>query len=319
MAEVIKRFFEIAGNSQQETRECWLFVIGKHGSGKSTLLNTFFENTTDLYRLEPSKSTFGYEYTVIQYQVDTFVHIVEVNETSIKNHVLIDLMKKHAENAAIAVLFDSQELWNVQKTIDELLIPLFETPLSELDPKLANQYSKFLTTLWSDEPVSLGNGVLTMNSGLPIFFIASYPESMESLDDVKFDSYLRYIREPALQFGAGISLTNSKSLLSVIISCILRNPLSKDLREKICNRKDYFLPPGWDSSVKLESIEKVELTNESNEDASFEIKKAQEWQEFLTDLQKEKQEPVNATPVRASAATPINSPQAEPDFLSQFE
>ena len=188
MAEIIKRYFEISGNQSQENHDCWLFVVGRHGSGKSTLLKTFYESSTDSFKLEPAKSTFGYESAVIQYNVDTYVHIIEANDSSSNNKVLINLLRLHPENSAIAVVLDSRELWNVQKQIDELLIPLFETPLSEFDQKLAIQYSNFLPTLWSDDPVALGKGVLSMNSGVPIFFIASHTDEFESLDDVKFDS-----------------------------------------------------------------------------------------------------------------------------------
>ena len=319
MAEVIKRFFEITGKEQQETRDLWIFVLGKHNSGKSALLKTFFENTPDQYRLEPSKSTFGYEYTVIQYKIDTFVHIVEANETGSENAVLVDLLKKHAEQAAIVVLFDSHEFYDVQKTVDELLIPLFETPLSELDTKLAVQYSKFLTTLWTDEPTALGNGVLSTNAGVPIFFVAGSPETLADFDDVKFDSMMKYIREPALTFAAGISLANSVSLLPVIISCINREPLSKELRDLICNRSDYFLPPGWDSPSRIENIQNLELTRENNEDENYVIKSAQEWQDFLVDLETIKHEGATPAPSKVAPVTVQASAASEPDFLSQFE
>lgn len=323
MAEIIKRYFEISGNQSQENRECWLFVVGRHDSGKSTLLKTFYESTTDSFKLEPAKSTFGYESAVVQLNMDTYVHIIEVNDSSSNNKVLINLLRLHPENSAIAVVFDLREPWNVQKDIDELLIPLFETPLSEFDQKLAIQYSNFLPTLWSDEPVALGKGVLSMNSGVPIFFVASHTDEFESFDDVKFDSHMRFIRESALTYAAGIGLSNSKSLISVIVSCILRTTLTKELREKIGNRTDYFLPPGWDSPARLQNIERIKVTNDKKDETVTEIKKAQEWQEFLTELQKVQQVQISASPSKVTpTATPVKA--SEPaddsgDFLSQFE
>lgn len=323
MAEIIKRYFEISGNQSQENHECWLFVVGRHGSGKSTLLKTFYESSTDSFKLEPAKSTFGYESAVIQYNMDTYVHIIEVNDSSSNNKVLVDLLKQHPENSAISVVFDSRDLCNVQKDIDDLLIPFFEGPLSEFDQKLSIQYSNFLQTLWSDEPISLGKGVLSMNAGVPIFFIVSHVDEFESYDDVKFDSHMRFIREPGLTYAAGIGLSNSKSLISVIVSCILRTTLTKELREKIGNRTDYFLPPGWDSPVRLENIEKIKLSNDKKDDIITEIKKAQEWQEFLTDLQKVQQIQASPSPTKATpSATPVKAsepPAESEDFLSQFE
>lgn len=323
MAEIIKRYFEISGNQSQENHDCWLFVVGRHGSGKSSLLNTFYESTTDAFKLEPAKSTFGYESAVIQLNVDTYVHIVEVTDTSSQNEVLISLLRLHSKNSAIAVVFDFNNLSDVQKDIDDLLIPLFETPLSEFDQALAIQYANFLPTLWSDEPVALGKGVLSMNAGVPIFFIASYSEQIKSLDDVKFDSYMRFIREPALTYAAGIGLSNSKSLISVIVSCINRTSLSKEIKEKIGKRDDFFLPPGWDSPARLENIEKINLANDKKDEASTEIKKAQDWQEFLTELQKVKQVQIASSPSKvAPAAAPVaaSEPAGESeDFLSQFE
>lgn len=322
MADIIKRYFEISGNQSQENHDCWLFVVGRHGSGKSTLLKTFYESSTDSFKLEPAKSTFGYESAVIQYNVDTYVHIIEANDSSSNNKVLINLLRLHPENSAIAVVFDSRELWNVQKEIDELLIPLFETPLSEFDQKLAIQYSNFLPTLWSDDPVALGKGVLSMNSGVPIFFIASHTDEFESLDDVKFDSYMRFIREPGLTYAAGIGLSSSKSLISVIVSCILRTTLTKELRDKIGNRADYFLPPGWDSPARIENIEKIKIGGDKKDEAVTDIKKAQEWQEFLTQLQNVKQVQAASTPSPTPTATPVKAPESAPeseDFLSQFE
>lgn len=322
MTQIIKKFLEETRNSQSESRDCWIFVVGRHNSGKTDLLKSFYQFAPENYQIEPSDSTFGYESSIIQYQLDTYVHIIEVTETCADNQVLISLLRQHSEKSAILLLLNSQELCNVTQDIKELLIPLFETPISDFDRKLPTDYAKFLTTFFSSEPMALADDVLTMNAGIPIFFVASHIDHLQTLDDVKFDSMMKYIREPALQFGAGIGLVNSLSLLPVIISCTLRIPLPNELIDEIGNRSNYFLPPGWDSPAKISNIQTIPISKNDTEAPESEIKKSQSWQAFLNQLQNEKRD-VNFTSSKVSKTNlPVEESSNEPeteDFLSQFE
>jgi hypothetical protein len=63
------------------------------------------------------------------------------------------------------------------------------------------------------------------------------------------------MRKVGLEFAAGFALSDASSLFRVLLNCAMRQQLPEDLRVRIGNRSDYFLPPGWDSRQKVDAIE----------------------------------------------------------------
>jgi hypothetical protein len=196
------------------------------------------------------------------------------------------LISEKADRAAIIVTFDCRHLQSVPSTVNTFFQPVVEHTLSRFANRISDEYSGYLTHLWSPDPVALASGVMSSNPGMPVFFVGTFSEGLPKLSPIDFDANVVHLRRPALDYGAGVALSTAPSLLNVLIACALREPLGEELRGKIGLLPDYFLPPGWDSPEKIGDIEPVTLKEESAPEAVAEVKVAQDWQSFLADLEK---------------------------------
>ena len=331
----------LAAGGVSDVQNCWIFIIGKNGVGKSKLVQAFAKSCeSDIS--EPSPSTFGYEYSVFRTKDDIRVHVIESNEIS-GNLVFTELLKKHSTCACLVLALDCRDLGDISSVTDSLVIPLFESVFSTLSDDALEEYKRYLSTLFSDETISLSEGSLTANPGMPIFFVATHDDSLSSKNDMEWDGILKPMRDEGLQYGAGIGVSNSKSLVEVIANCALRKPLPSELRKKIADRSDYFLPPGWDSKEKFGVIEAIKFKAEGGEEKPFEQerpekKQARRLDEFLMEMSFEKQDTAKATPMKSpgpgslgmssAPVTPVtprvsdaemHSDQDDGDFLAEFE
>lgn len=306
MAEAFQNLLEMTGIAE-ETNECWLFVIGGHDVGKTYMISENFAQLNDSqYKITNAQSTFGYEYSVINLQSETIVHIVETTDASPKNLVLSDLIKKHAKNACILVLFKANELNKANDAVEKYVIPLFEGSLTET--QLGEDYQKYLTTYMSAEPISLPSDVMTANPTLPLFFVASFTDNYDGNNDIEFEGLMKYLREAAIPFGAGVATTKTESLLQLCVDCALRHKLAPETVENANVRSDYYLPPGWDSTPKLKTIETFALKESKESKTETTVKTAEEWQSFLGRL----------TEIKHKATSQEATPQKE-DFWTQLE
>ncbi|KAH0790243.1 hypothetical protein GPJ56_005816 [Histomonas meleagridis] len=309
MSRIIKQLLE-AENQTNEQQECWVIIAGNHGVGKSHLIETFFKSISNNTHIQPAKSTFGYEYTVLQYNEIT-VNIFEFTEIDLEHcEIISSLIQDHASKLCILLLFDINHLDVIDATINNLLIPMYSF-LAGLDSSIQDSFAKYLQTLFTDEPISIPS--LSNNSGVPFFFVGTNPEVLDDFDDIQFDGIISHLRKSALEYTAGVALSNSNSLLSAVVSCATRTPLDKELRTKFCDRSDYFFPPGWDSSEKLADIESSQLPKEKQEEATSKTVTIQNWQSFLETLSK--------SGPRESRHPEIAKKEEneEVDFLAQFE
>ena len=330
----------ISGGSS-DVQSCWVFLVGKNGVGKSKLVQQLAKSC-DSEVSDPSPSTFGYEYSVFRTKDDVRVNVIESSNVT-GNVVFTELLKANAQNACLVFAIDCRDLERISALIDELIIPLFELAFSTLSDASLEEYKQYLATLFSDEPVSLADGALTANPGMPIFFVATHGDALATKNDMEWDGILKPMREEGLTYAAGIGVSNSKSLVDVIAACALRKPLPPSLRKKIADRADYFLPPGWDSKDKFGAIENVRYKREGSEEKLFEHeqtekKQARTLDQFLMEMSFEKQDTAKATPLKSPSsktsllksapATPTSPRVPEPeiasegeegDFLAEFE
>lgn len=312
MSSFLKNYLEASGLSQSEHQECTIFMFGQHGVGKSRLISGFSQRFTNSQIVFPSKSTFGYEITSLPYNNNKTVQFYEFTELNNENiNFVNDLIQENAKNACICILFDCKNLSKAQDNIDKFFLPLCEHCLVKLDSKLVEDYPKYLSTLFTEDQIEIPSE--SNNVGLPIFFIGTFHERLDNIDNIMFDGYLKSIRKIAFNYGAGISLSSSKSLLDVLVTCASRLPLENELRNQIGNRTDYFLPPGWDSLEKLNVIEDIPYEEKEEEVKSTKLKEIPDLHSFLNSLSAIKRE---ETPnVKITQKENVK----ETDFLSKFE
>lgn len=309
----LARLLEMAGVTASEKKEIYIFIAGNHGSGKSSLVQSLNKDQT-----KAARSTFGYEYSSFTWQGRVVVNVIEVNETSPENKVLEKLAIENIDKSVMLFVFDIRHPNRIEQQVNELVVPFFEQTLGEFKEK-ENQklLSDYYSTIASNDPISPAPGTMTKPTFLPTFFVASFDDSLADFNDRKFDGYLYSIRSAAVPYGAGVILAHSKSLPQIIISCAMREQIQEELRDKICERDDYFIPPSWDSLEKVNAVEKEEIEDKAEEEKVIEEKKVRDWQEFLGALSAQERETTTSSPRKRQ--TPKVQQTQESDFLSQFE
>ena len=311
----LTKLLEMAGVSASEKKEYYIFIAGDHNSGKTQLVQSFYQKDPP----KPAKSTFGYEFSSFTYQSRVTVNVVEVNETNPENIVLKNLVTQNIEKSVFLFVFDIRHPNRIDNAVKRIVEPFFDQTLADFKEK-DNQklLQAYYSTIASNEAIPPAEGTMTKPTYLPTFFVASFDDSLQEFSDPKFDGYLYSIRNAAIPYGAGVLLSHTKSLLPIVMSCAMREQINEDLRSKVCEREDYFIPPSWDSFEKVNAVDREEVEDKIEEEKVPEEKTVQEWQSFLEDLSKQEREVASPSP-RKRQASKQSIDSAQNDFLSQFE
>ena len=115
--------------------------------------------------------------------------------------------------------------------------------------------------------INLNNDVLITNCGAPIIFVINKSDNPCQKYELKSDFILRHIRKIAINYGATVIFTSTKSNynINVLYDYILHILFNFDLIHKsnLIDKNSYFIPSGYDRFSVLRS-------NDMNKDLDFE-------------------------------------------------
>lgn len=298
MNDPLTKLLEIAGATTQEKDECYLFVFGERGVGKSTFIQALSKENES--RLSPP--TYGYSYTVITFQSIVTVHIYEINNIESKNSLIKKLLSKNPSKSTCLFVCRPTSPASVENMLQKYFYPIINGYLSEyngtdMQADLEKYYSTLIPEENSDRKVEI-----TKHTYIPFFIAGSCGPQFPEPDSKLYSSIMYNLRNSALQFGAGVVLSTSNDILTLVASCALRKQLTKEY----VNLHPEFILPSYDSKAEIEKLEHEEIVEKDLSQTKAEEKTVQNWQTFLQEL-------VDTTQQTQA------KPAKEDDFLSQFE
>lgn len=117
--------------------------------------------------------------------------------------------------------------------------------------------------------ISLNNDVLITNCGVPLIFVVNKTDNPYPKYEDKSDFILRHVRKNAINYGATVVYTSTKSNfnITVLYDYIFHTLLNFDLVHKsnLTDKTSYFIPSGYDRLSVLKS-------NDSQHDLDSEYK-----------------------------------------------
>ena len=117
--------------------------------------------------------------------------------------------------------------------------------------------------------ISLNNDVLIINCGVPLIFVVNKTDNPYPKYEDKSDFILRHVRKNAINYGATVVYTSTKSNfnITVLYDYIFHTLLNFDLVHKsnLTDKTSYFIPSGYDRLSVLKS-------NDSQHDLDSEYK-----------------------------------------------
>lgn len=298
----------LKGSHQVIPNPISIFVLGPHGSGKSKLVSSF---QPDASLIAPSISTFGYEITVISDSDSSEISFIEFTNASSENKLLYDLLKQNYQKSCIILIVDMrnpEEVFELEKQfIQPILKELSHFFESMKERPTLKYYYKTFTVEGNCE-----NKEQFKETYIPILFVGSFDDLITD----NFNESVRPIRECALRYGAGFSVSHSDSLLQIALSLANRKKLDSEICE-FESQDDYFIPNGWDSKEKIKQlpVQKFIKRNDTEEISIVENKDFPTWDEFLERLSKTLQElSEKSTPKSDKNNSNIYFSPTDPDF-----
>ena len=115
--------------------------------------------------------------------------------------------------------------------------------------------------------MSLNNDVLMTNCGVPIVFVINKSDNVYHKYEDKNEFILRHVRKCAINYGATVIYTSTKSNynISILSDYIFHSLFNYDLVHKpnMIDKNSYFIPSGYDRLTVLTS-------NDSQHDLDYE-------------------------------------------------
>ena len=115
--------------------------------------------------------------------------------------------------------------------------------------------------------MSLNNDVLMTNCGVPIVFVINKSDNVYHKYEDKNEFILRHVRKCAINYGATVIYTSTKSNynISILSDYIFHSLFNYDLVHKpnMIDKNSYFIPSGYDRLTVLKS-------NDSQHDLDYE-------------------------------------------------
>ncbi|XP_014677075.1 PREDICTED: cytoplasmic dynein 1 light intermediate chain 2-like [Priapulus caudatus] len=266
-----------------------LIVLGNNETGKTTLIARLEAN-------EVSRKGAGLEYHVIdvqdEYGDDTArlgVWLLDGNpqHTNLFRYMLT---KENLGDTLVLLTASMAQPWAIMDTLDtwcSLLqhhingMGLDNSRLRECRQKLTKTFQEYvepddreadimtaslrqrttLSPLADDDTLPLGDGVLTLNLGVPVLIVVTKSDAMLELEresdyrDEHFDYIQQQVRNFALSLGAGIVYVSVKEnkncelLYKYLLHRIYDVPF--DLTANVVERDGIFIPCGWDNEKKI--------------------------------------------------------------------
>ena len=133
--------------------------------------------------------------------------------------------------------------------------------------------------------MNLNNDVLMTNCGVPIIFVVNKSDNPYQKYDDKTEFILRHIRKIAINYGASVIYTSTKSNtnINILYDYIFHRLFNLDLIHKsnMIDKNSYFIPSGYDRLSVLKSndtqkdldyefSDKIKEEKEENKDIVFE-------------------------------------------------
>jgi len=269
-----KEFFEIIKNKigikTQEKKQCFVFLIGDHNSGKSYLKKKMVNGKNG--SISESKTTFAIEYSFIYYSSDINLHIIEVNNSSSQNIMLLQYIKENYHCSCVAFMFDLSNLNNIEKTINAMYNPFVKTIVSEIQSnELKDQLFGYYSKAYTSRSEYYQPEVCTF---IPIMFIGSKSDTLE-IPSSELDCYISNLRIEAFHQGAGFALSNAEGLIDVLVSLGLRRDITNEPSSGL-------IPPGLDHQDKIP--EPTDIPDEKTEESHDDVPEIPSYNEFIKKL-----------------------------------
>lgn len=241
-------------DDNESAKKCYLFVFGKAKSGKSRLISSFM-SAEEREAQPPAKSTFMFEFTRFNYNSNTEVNVVFSSDVSESNQVIYDLIEANLDKCCIVWVHDINDpdtgyVANNLSLISDNMQKLKKVTEGNWQRELIEYYQ----TISSSEPM-VPPFAPSYYTFVPLIIVGSFDDKLSGDSDDVFHSYVYHLREVALQFCAGVSVSGSKNLLPMLMACATRQQLPVELWNSINLRNDFFIPPAWDSKEKLMMFE----------------------------------------------------------------